>query len=507
MISDIIETSLFDVSFDVAQELVTKCVTSAVTSAIEAAGMIKKRAVAPHLQLKHFAPFVVKPDAERQDCPIEPVEEGEWDLTEFVAYCTDDLRVGEVTQGYKKSAMLRFLGLFDITYPPCGSQAGGRAAPWCIGFVSACHRQNLFTKAFSLPFMGPAFGWGREMLTTFKQFAEYAQSEAIKHEFEKDVADINVLKLKFVSFTKDHTEGKNEANNAKFDKDANRLDEVPTKEEYNQVIQQSMFDIHFLGELVKGKEELTVAEKHSKNTLLMGNLYHNGKGGRCKEWMTMEMDYVRKTVLTEGGDYLQSAKHKMFKKRGKVLKVLSKGSIEVLKRILALPGADKQKFLFEGAKGGGLKNSASNYLKAYDKMYFGRVVHRGVNFVRKRVAQNAKVRKDENAEKYQKAGTFEDMHGEAVTDRTYCALSAKKKAELARKCLQVEIDPVDFPSPEQLAEMAPKMFAPDVWPPKRNMYLSSTRFALKRCTSGFTASAAKRRKTMKKSIPQEPTFF
>ena len=149
----------------------------------------------------------------------------------------------------------------------------------------------------------------------------------------------------------------------------------------------------------------------------------------------MKTDYVKKHILKEKNDYLTSNKHKTQKKIGKVIKVLSAGSIEVVRRSLALPGGDDQEYLLEASKGGpvGTGKSASHYLKKFDSTYFGRPIHRGVNFVRKRIATNAEVHNDEFGEKFKKVSTYEDMHGEAVTSAVYCALSTKRKAAIARK--------------------------------------------------------------------------
>ena len=162
---------------------------TAMTDALSKVGMVKPRALAPHLELKPID-FQPKENTERQERPIEEADEEMWHLDDYLHFCEHNKRVNIDNIHKKKTAMLRVLNLFHVSYiTPRVSNADDKPSPWSIGFAVACYKQRMLTKAFGLPYTQPAYGWAREMFTAFKQFIEFAHGEALRNEFDKDAQD------------------------------------------------------------------------------------------------------------------------------------------------------------------------------------------------------------------------------------------------------------------------------------------------------------------------------
>ena len=89
-------------------------------------------------------------------------------------------------------------------------------------------------------------------------------------------------------------------------------------------------------------------------------------------------------------------------------------------------------------------------------MYFGRVCHYGSNTIRKKWTNQSV--DHEAAKKYMLVTAYSEGHGEVATKKNYIALSGRKKADIDRRLMHVEIQPVEWPTDAEFDGMEPKYF-------------------------------------------------
>lgn len=136
-----------------------------------------------------------------------------------------------------------------------------------------------------------------------------------------------------------YSEAREEGNLRKKQRDAARLEKLPSRETLRDAVRQAMFELAYLKELTRGQADLEPAERAAANALLLGILYHNNKAGRSGEWLTMRMATVRKNIVEDKLDYLLAAKQKSARKRGEAVKMLAGGTVEALKAALVRKGS------------------------------------------------------------------------------------------------------------------------------------------------------------------------
>ena len=444
------------------------CQTDAIAAAIQSSvsavvsHLIPKKAVQPTLRIDtYWEKEWQKPEkwatVERVG-KVPLVENFDIDLRAFEVYLTDDDPQLDPEKSVPPTmkAMRRVLGMLKIEWPdgePTTDQQAGDAT--AVGLVSAMHDQGLFRKLFGLKVLSPERSWGRSMFTAFKHYVSFARAQAIKLKMS-DKENIEDLQDKFEALTRVHTEAKGIAGMEKQSKDAERIEAMPEKEDVQRAVRQSMFDLDYLHKHTLDKDELTVGQRASAATLVVGIMYCNGKPGRCGEYFTMTMEHARQRLEKEDEDWLEAKDHKTRTKRGALVKVLAQGTKTAMRRYMSLPSIRSQKYLLQGARKG-KGQTAAKHLEKFDLAYFQRKVHYGTNLVRKKRATDRRER-SLTGNNLQKLGAWEDGHAE-LTEEMYIAMSHTKKARIARSLLDLEIDPVEFPTEEEAQSMNTVFFA------------------------------------------------
>jgi len=434
-------------------------VTDAVAAALKT--MAPKRAAEPEVAIKsEWLTWVPdgSSDAERRQCPLQ--REPKLDLAGYEDFLKTHRRLSEKdTIPARKANMQNIFGMLDIKYDEA-KVATSTSSQLAVGLAAAMHRRGITCQLFGLPILNEDYGWSREMFVSFKHFLRFTSVAALSDGFDEDRRAIELSLVSLEGITKLHTVSRNQAGDRKSQKDAARIESMPTKSEVKDVCTKAMCDIWHLKNVTSGNSDLTVKERSAANAIVIGLLHLNGKAGRCGEWMRMRMADVSARLLVEKENYLVASKHKTSYKRGAATKVLAEGTIKAIEVFLTLPGQSECEFFLQppkkGSAGGGQTMAA--YIKKFDLVYFGRIVHWGSNLFRKRDATRAHIDASAN---YKKLHAWSGMHSVAVTEKNYVALTLKKKAEIDKALMDVEIEPIGWPSEDVLASTPTTWFTTD----------------------------------------------
>ena len=357
-------------------------------------------------------------------------------------------------------AIRRIIGMLDIEFPP-GSDDVHQGKACTASLVSAMHVEQIVCKMFALRVMCSDLGWSRAMLSSMKHFAEFARACAMSERLDDDKRNIEDMQMKFKKLTVAHTDSKEESRRKRIEKDADRIEQQPENDEVRKACRQAMFDLVYLKQKTSGQKNLTVGQRTAANTIMIGLMHCNGKPGRCGEWTTILMADAEQRFLSDDIDWIAAEGCKNFRRRGASIKVLAPGTRAGLKVFMDLPGQSECKYLFQAPRSGSGSTFAS-YIKNFDLAYFGRVCHFGSNLYRKKRANLRKEAEDQgqlSARFIRHLGAWEDGHAMQTEEKNYIAMPQKRKADIARQAMMIEIDPVDWLTEEEMGCMTTVYFA------------------------------------------------
>ena len=60
----------------------------------------------------------------------------------------------------------------------------------------------------------------------------------------------------------------------------------------------------------RGQDDLTVGQRAAANMFTLAMIYHNGKAGRCGEWMKAKSKTTKQRLFVEKSDFLIATDHK-----------------------------------------------------------------------------------------------------------------------------------------------------------------------------------------------------
>jgi hypothetical protein len=372
-------------------------------------------------------------------------------LDGFESYMVEELHLDpKLTVAPNMTELRRFLQILHIEFPSDISSDILAGPHWIIGFISAMSKTKLHAKMFALEILSSKFSWSRKMFSTFKHLVEYARINAISERFSHDKELIEDIKVRFKGLTTTHTDAKIEAQRDRIEKDADRIDEMPSIDEQVAACKQAIYDMRYLHYHTRHQPSLTKHQKAYSQNIAQGVIYLSSKAGRGGEWSKITTVQARDELHDKQRDYLTAYDHKIKKKRGAVVKVFQPSCLVMLDYYLDLPGMNDTTYLFE------CSNNVASRLKAFSKVYFGRKCIIGSNFVRKLRSNNRKTNQERAA---RALGAWEDGHALITEENVYIAMSSKEKANLARKNLELEIPKVDLPTDEEFESMTTLYFA------------------------------------------------
>ena len=234
-----------------------------------------------------------------------------------------------------------------------------------------------------------------------------------------------------------------------------RLERLPDRASIKVALLQTMRDMVYLRAATRGQDDLTVGQRAAANMFTLAKIYHNGKAGRCGEWMKAKFKTTKQRLFVEKSDFLIATEHKRSKQRGSLVKVLAPATRKMLRLHMSLPGQRKQVLLFPPPRPGTTGSTLANYMKRWDIVHFGQECHKGCTLFRKNLA----TRRFEQAQRQVRLNAcHEDGHSMAVEERDYVSLTPAKKAVLAREALAAEVDTVAWLTEEQVQSMVTLFF-------------------------------------------------
>jgi hypothetical protein len=462
-------------------------VATALKHAVAQIAPATKRAVSPTMRVREECLAWIEPASwaamhtQHRQCPLG--EDDAFCLELFRGHLIGDARLDPVKSvPHTLKSMRRLFGMLEIEFPS-GSESALTNAEWSVGFVSGLQQGQLLAKLFALDVLRADYGWSRAMLIALKHFTDFARASAIEERFDEDRKNTDDLLIKLKRLSKVHTESRHASGLKKNETDADRIGKQPEKPEIEQACMQAMFDLDYLLRHTQGQHQLTICKCSAAITMAIGLMYHNGKPGRCGEWKKIPMALARSTWIDSQSDWLAAKDHKTSKKRGAAIKVLAPGTHTALTtRYMQLPGMKDKKYLFQSPNDSQVAEpedsteqwsaqptqpmvpntreergeTVARYIQKFDKVYFGRVCHFGSNLFRKKRANNRKENIEKNA---RELGAWEDGHALGTEESTYIAMPHRKKADIARKNLMLEIEPVDWPTEQEMASMRTVYFA------------------------------------------------
>ena len=187
----------------------------------------------------------------------------------------------------------------------------------------------------------------------------------------------------------------------------------------------------------------------------LAKISHNGKAGRCGEWMKAKFKTTKQRLFGEKSDFPIATEHKRSKQRGSLVKVLAPATRKMLRLHMSLSGQRKQVLLFPPPRPGTTGSTLANYVKRWDILHFGQECHKGCTLFRKNLA----TRRFEQAQRQVRLNAFhEDGHSMAVEERDHVSLTPAKKAVLAREALAAEVDTVAWLTEEQVQSVGKLFF-------------------------------------------------
>ena len=87
----------------------------------------------------------------------------------------------------------------------------------------------------------------------------------------------------------------------------------------------------YLTAATRGQDYLTVGPHAAANVFTLAMTYHNGKAGRCGEWMKAKYKTTKQRLFAEKSDFLIATEHKCSKQRRSLVKVLAPATKKMLR--------------------------------------------------------------------------------------------------------------------------------------------------------------------------------
>ena len=181
----------------------------------------------------------------------------------------------------------------------------------------------MINTAFGLEVLHPRFSWSRCMLVALKHFVQHRKSLTIEMQMRGHRDELIDMEQSFRHVILAHTECRESSRKDRSEKDGMRIEVQPDRASVKCAPRHTMRDITFLKAATTGQTYLILEQRAAANTLTLAMIFHNGKAGRCVEWMSVKYQVTRQRPFKEHSDYLVARDHKRTKQRGYFVKVLA----------------------------------------------------------------------------------------------------------------------------------------------------------------------------------------
>jgi len=154
----------------------------------------------------------------------------------------------------------------------------------------------------------------------------------------------------------------------KFDRDAERLRNLPPVGILKAGIQEAMTDIHWLWQGLSAGQEASPNMRHAANTAMMGLIFMNSYAGRPGEWASLTRAKVEE-CLSSGQSFVAMDDHKTAVEYGTLGRHVSAGNAIAMGKLLDIHPAAYERF-FAPTRGQSEKVVPSNLLLKFGTVYF-----------------------------------------------------------------------------------------------------------------------------------------
>ena len=113
-----------------------------------------------------------------------------------------------------------------------------------------------------------------------------------------------------------HTEIRSTSRIARTETDSVRLEDFPKRASIKVALRQTIGDMLYLRAATRGQDNITMGQRAAANVFTLAMIYHNGKAGRCGEWMKPKYKTTKQRLFVERSDFSMATEHKRSKQRG-----------------------------------------------------------------------------------------------------------------------------------------------------------------------------------------------
>ena len=76
-----------------------------------------------------------------------------------------------------------------------------------------------------------------------------------------------------------------------------RLERLPDRASIKVALLQTMRDMVYLRAATHGQDDMTVGQRAAANMFTLAMIYHNGKAGRCVQWMKAKFKTTKQAAV------------------------------------------------------------------------------------------------------------------------------------------------------------------------------------------------------------------
>ena len=376
----------------------------------------------------------------------------------FGNYLQKNKNLSDGTQGEHLLSVQRLFGnIFEPTEDPEPGTDGKEPLNF-IAVLVALAKSDLLDRLDNLPLMNLSHGWAQSNVYALQWLVRFGEYHAEKHDMDRTLKTMRRLLTDTMEpWTVRARIARNVRRGIREEIDGLRLEGLPPAEFAKEAVYISFCNLALLSERAHANGSLTVKEKFAANAALAGAIIYGTFAGRSGEWHKMRRDKVIDR-LTNGDSILKCSKHKTAKFFGAIAKWIPDGLSRAILVYAQLPGKHSDK-LFEPARESGAKKrkcfTFGPALRAFGKQYTPKYVTPRVNLMRK-MFHSVLVRNSREGPLLEAIGKA-DGHSAKMGLRTYALSSPRADATTGELVYRLVFgDPVEWPTPEALAEKKTK---------------------------------------------------
>jgi hypothetical protein len=374
-------------------------------------------------------------DAKRNTCPIPSTSE--LDFKPFKNYLVDvGLKASSVD--YNLQSINRFFNLLAIE----------EGQFELAGVLCSIYQNDVMQQVMDSPLMDPKYTWSRNIVTALEHFCDHLKVFCNKKRWIETRTTLQQLVDEVLcGYKRKGIDHRKDADKRKFQFDATRLENFPSKEQIKAAVHEAMLSLAVLSLNSAGKSDLDFMSKLNATTAMVGIVYYNSFAGRSGEWQTMTREHVVQQIA-DGKSFLLCPDHKTADTYGTLAKYVPAGSMEAMKIHINLPGKSRD-LLLEPASAQSQHVSIAQHLKRFGTVFLNSADPPNCNLIRKQYHTMLLRLSREGAAMELMCKV--DAHSAEVAKKVYATTTPGDDAQLG-KILHEQLfgAPVGWPSQDQI---------------------------------------------------------